>query len=49
MRIPLALLALVAILVGCDPGGVKPAEPAWNKQACAHCMMLLSDKRTAAS
>ena len=37
-----------ALLLACDPGVARPAEPAWGKQACAHCMMLLSDKRTAA-
>ena len=41
-------LLLALALFGCDPGGNRPAEPAWNKQACAHCLMLLSDKRTAA-
>ncbi len=41
-----ALLCL--LLLACDPGADKPLEPAWNKQPCAHCMMLLSDKRTAA-
>ena len=41
------MLALFA-LVACDPGVTKPAEPAWNKQACAHSLMLLSDKHTAA-
>ena len=41
-------LTVITLLAGCDPGPLKPAEPAWSKQACAHCLMLLSDKRTAA-
>ena len=45
---PLALALGLGLLAGCDPGPNKAAEPAWNKQACAHCMMLLSDKRFAA-
>ncbi|MBS1153276.1 MAG: hypothetical protein H6Q89_4974 [Myxococcaceae bacterium] len=44
----LALGVGLALLAGCDPGPAKAAEPAWSKQACTHCMMLLSDKRFAA-
>lgn len=35
------------ILVGCKAAS-GPEEPVWGKQACAHCKMLLSDKRYAA-
>ena len=41
-------LAAALVLLACDPGALKPAEPAWGKQACAHCAMLLSDPRYAA-
>ena len=40
--------AWVAIATACVVDATRPAEPAWNKQPCAHCMMLLSDKHTAA-
>lgn len=39
---------LVVLLLACGPTKVEPEEPVWNKQACAECMMLLSDRRTAA-
>jgi copper chaperone NosL len=29
-------------------GGERPAEPAWGKEPCAHCAMILSDRRFAA-
>ena len=39
--------ALLALVVGCqDASG--PIEPAWGKQACANCAMLVSDRRYAA-
>ena len=42
------LLMLCLLLAACDPGAARPVDPAWSKQPCAHCMMLLSDKHTAA-
>ena len=44
LAVPFIFLAAV---IACDPGPAKPVDPAWNKQACAHCMMLLSDKHSA--
>jgi hypothetical protein len=45
MRTLLALLLCAAS--ACEQLD-QPAEPAWNKQACGHCHMLLSDPSTAA-
>ncbi len=41
-----ALLALVA-LVACRQTDA-PTEPVWGKEPCAHCKMLVGDKRYAA-
>jgi copper chaperone NosL len=41
-----AALALLLTLAGCAPEG--PADVAWDKVACAHCKMLVSDPRFAA-
>jgi copper chaperone NosL len=38
-----ALVALGALLGGCASDG--PVEPVWDKQPCAHCGMVLSDRR----
>ena len=38
---------VLALLVGCQVA-TGPVEPIWGKQACAHCMMILSDRRAAA-
>jgi len=47
MRALAAALALSLIaLSGCAPDG--PAEVAWDRVACAHCRMLVSDPRFAA-
>lgn len=40
-------LAFGLCLAACDDGR-QPVEPIWNKQACDHCHMLLSDPRYAA-
>ncbi len=45
-----ALLALTALVVGAGAACTKddqPEDPAWGKQPCAHCAMLVSDKRFA--
>jgi copper chaperone NosL len=39
---------LLMMCVACGPGPDQPAEPVWGKQACEHCMMLVSDPRPAA-
>jgi copper chaperone NosL len=41
-----AVLALLIALASCAPDG--PADVAWDKVACAHCKMLVSDPRFAA-
>lgn len=38
------LLLLLVLVAGCDPGAGEPKEPAWGKQPCEYCAMLLSDK-----
>ena len=43
----LLLMWLVA-LWACTPGPDQPVEPVWGKQACEHCMMLVSDRGAAA-
>ena len=40
---------LVLVLgLRCASGEPKPIDPVWGKQACAHCMMLVSEKPPAA-
>jgi copper chaperone NosL len=46
-RARITALAFSAWLAACDDGS-KPLEPVWNKQACDHCHMLLSEKAYAA-
>lgn len=43
----LLLAGAVGTLPGCDRPD-RPEEPVWGKTACAHCAMLVSDKRYAA-
>ncbi len=38
---------LLWLLLGCQVA-TGPGDPVWGKQACAHCMMLLSDPRPSA-
>ena len=45
MMRPMVMLLLFAF--ACQPS-LGPSEPIWGKQACAHCMMLLSEPRSAA-
>ena len=40
--------AVVVLLMGCSDGALKPGEPVWGKQQCAHCAMLVSQKPPAA-
>lgn len=42
------LLLLWLLLLGCTEGGLKPVEPVWGKQQCAHCAMLVTEKAAAA-
>lgn len=45
-------LAVVAILAACPSGACSrhdgPEEPVWGKAPCAHCAMLIGDRRYAA-
>lgn len=41
-------MLILALLFGCTPPPNEAAEPIWGKQACDHCMMLLSEPRPAA-
>lgn len=47
MRALLAI-ALACFALACGQKAPAPEEPVWGKQACAHCLMLLSDRRAAA-
>ena len=46
-RSALAVLAAVLAAVACKQTDVA-TEPVWGKEPCAHCKMLVSDKRYAA-
>jgi copper chaperone NosL len=41
-------MLVVLFSFGCEPPLDQPVEPVWGKQACDHCMMLVSERRTAA-
>jgi copper chaperone NosL len=41
-------LALVLAALAACAGGDKPAEPVWGKAPCAHCGMIVGDRRFAA-
>lgn len=43
-----ALLGLAAALIVACSKSDTPADPVWGKEPCAHCKMLVSDKRYAA-
>lgn len=36
------------MVLGCSESVLKPEEPIWGKQQCAHCAMLVSDRPPAA-
>ncbi len=42
-RAVLQLLAVLTLTACAEENG--PVEPVWGKQACAHCAMILSDRR----
>ena len=46
-RRALALLAAALAVVACNKSDAA-TEPVWGKEPCAHCKMLVSDKRYAA-
>lgn len=49
-RVPAVVLSVVltlALLVGCGSADVA-SDPAWGRQPCAHCAMLLDDAHSAA-
>jgi len=35
------------LISGCVEGEVKPQDPLWERESCAHCRMVLSEKRFA--
>jgi copper chaperone NosL len=41
-------LWLVLTLAACEPSTDKPSDPVWGKEPCAHCAMLVTEKRFAA-
>ena len=43
---PAALL--LAALLACEPSADTPVDPAWSKQPCEHCGMVVSEPRFAA-
>src|SRR5262245_32503958 len=45
-----ACLAPIAFKVfgGCTKGASEPLDPIWGKEPCAHCNMIVSDRRYAA-
>jgi copper chaperone NosL len=45
---PVITLLVLLLVSACTPGPDQPVEPVWGKQACEHCMMLVSDPRPAA-
>ncbi|MDH3685013.1 MAG: hypothetical protein OEP95_02250 [Myxococcales bacterium] len=47
--IRIALLAALWVLPSCgDESTTGPVEPAWDRDACEHCRMVVSDRRFAA-
>ncbi|MCP3984535.1 MAG: hypothetical protein GY723_09095, partial [bacterium] len=43
-----ALFAILVLLAGCEARPTTgPIEPAWDRDACNHCRMTLSDRRFA--
>jgi copper chaperone NosL len=40
-------LPLFIFLTSCVASEVKPRDPLWEKDSCAHCRMILSEKRYA--
>ena len=46
-RALLAALATVALVSACAKTD-EPAEPVWGKEPCAHCAMIVGDRRYAA-
>jgi hypothetical protein len=40
--------AVVALAVACEPPLDRAIDPAWGKQPCGHCAMLIQDREAAA-
>lgn len=47
LRLCIICVGVLLSLLGCEDYA-RPSEPIWNKQACGHCRMLVSDPRFAA-
>jgi copper chaperone NosL len=45
---PLAVALVVLTAVACEPSADTPVDPVWGKQACAHCGMIVGERRYAA-
>jgi hypothetical protein len=43
-----AVAAVAATTIACEPPADRAIDPAWGKQPCGHCMMLLQDRAAAA-
>lgn len=43
----LILMPLLMIFSACVEGEAKPQDPLWERDSCAHCRMVLSEKRYA--
>lgn len=48
MRRRALLLGAMALAIAACASTESPTDPVWGKQPCAHCNMLVSDKRYAA-
>lgn len=40
-------LPLLILIHGCVEGEIRPEDPLWEREGCAHCRMVLSEKRFA--
>ena len=44
----LTTLVFSVLVLACSSAPAEPVTPVWGKQACDHCMMLVSERRSAA-
>lgn len=42
------MVAMTLLAFACSPASDQAVDPVWGKQACEHCMMLVSDPQPAA-
>lgn len=43
----ITMLPLFILLTACVEGEVKPSDPLWEREGCARCRMVISEKRFA--